>query len=285
LSLREYLELALKVSRPRFWFYLLGPFTVGCIWGADRYLDLLNPAFFVYFLYFLFPANVLLYGVNDLYDYETDLLNPKKDAREYRVKESEREKLLRLLLFVLALSLALVPLQASNGERIAFLGFLFLGVSYSAPPLRFKSRLLLDSASNFLYALPGVFAYYQVAGVFPPAPVLLAAFAHTFAMHLFSAVPDVPFDASTGVRTTAVLLGERASLLLCFASWSVLAYIALSVGQGNPMSFLPLIYPIIVGGVIALNKPGTSVYWFYPYINVGLGGLLFLAKAVVTPWS
>jgi len=285
LSLREHLSLAYRVSRPRFWFYLLGPFTVGCIWGADRYLDLLNPAFFIYFIYFLFPANILLYGVNDLYDYETDLLNPKKDEREYRVKQGERDMLRRLILAVLALSLVLVPLQGSNGERLIFLGFLSLSVFYSAPPLRFKARPLLDSSSNYLYALPGVFAYYQVAGALPPTPVLAAAFAHTFAMHLFSAVPDVVFDASTGVRTTAVFIGERMALMLCLASWSALAFIALSLGQGSPLSFLPLVYPLLVAGVLALNRPVASVYWFYPIINVGLGGLLFLMKAAVTPWS
>ena len=255
MSLREHLSLAYRVSRPRFWFYLLGPFTVGCIWGADRYLDLLNPAFFVHFLYFMFPANVLLYGVNDLYDYETDLLNPKKDEREYRIKQGERDMLRRILVAVLALSLALVPLQGGNGERLIFLGFLFLSVFYSAPPLRFKAVPHLDSASNFLYALPGVFAYYHTAGALPPSPILVAAFAHTFAMHLFSAVPDVVFDESTGVRTTAVLLGERAALMLCLVSWTVLALIALTLGHGDPLSLLPLLYPLITAGVLVLKRP------------------------------
>lgn len=285
MSLREHLSLAYRVSRPRFWFYLLGPFTVGSIWGANGYLGLLNPAFFVYFFYFLFPANVLLYGVNDLYDYETDMLNPKKDEREYRVKQGERVMLRRNLIAVLALSMALVLFQGSSGERLIFVGFLFLSVFYSAPPPRFKARLLLDSASNYLYALPGVFAYYQVVGALPPTPVLVAAFAHAFAMHLFSAVPDIVFDASTGVRTTAVFLGEKLTLVLCLASWSTLAFIALSLGQGNPLSFLPLVYPLLVAGVLAFNRPVMSVYWFYPIINVGLGCLLFLMKAAVTPWS
>jgi 4-hydroxybenzoate polyprenyltransferase len=104
-------------------------------------------------------------------------------------------------------------------------------------------------------------------------------------MHLLSAVPDVVFDASTGVRTTAVFIGEKMALMLCMASWSALALIVLSLGQGNPLSFLPLVYPLIVTGVVVLNRPVLSVYWFYPIINIGLGGLLFLMKAAVTPWS
>ena len=85
MKIQEYLQLGFKVSRLRFWFYLTGPYTVGCIYGASSYLDLLKPWFFLYFFYFLILANVFLYGVNDYWDYDTDILNPKKEDKEYRV--------------------------------------------------------------------------------------------------------------------------------------------------------------------------------------------------------
>ena len=281
---REYLGLAYRVSRPRFWFYLLGPYTVGCIWGAERYLDLLNPWFFVYFFFFMFPANVLLYGVNDLWDHETDELNPKKEGREHRVTPREREMLGRLVWAVVVLGLLLTVFQ-SGGERLIFLGFLFLSYFYSAEPIRFKQRPLLDSASNMLYALPGVFSYYWVSGTLPPNPVLAAAFMHAFSMHLFSAVPDIAYDTETGIKTTAVALGRRASLALCLVLWSGLAALTLQLGSGNPLSLLPLTYPLITAVLLVQDKAVDSVYWFYPYINTSFGGLLFLSKAVITPWG
>jgi 4-hydroxybenzoate polyprenyltransferase len=281
---RKYLGLAFRVSRPRFWFYLLGPYTVGCIWGAERYLDLLNPWFFVYFVFFMFPANVLLYGVNDLWDHETDELNPKKEGREHRVNPEERETLRRLVWAVVGLGLLLTVFQ-SGGERLIFLGFLFLSYFYSAEPIRFKQRPLLDSASNILYALPGVFAYFWVSGTLPPTTVLAAAFMHSFSMHLFSAIPDIAYDTGTGIRTTAVVLGRRASLALCLILWSGLAALTIQLGSGSPLSLLPLTYPLVTAAILIQDKAVDSVYWFFPYINTSFGGLLFLSTAVVTPWG
>jgi len=282
---REYLGLAYRVSRPRFWFYLLGPYTVGCIWGADGYLDLLKPWFFAYFLFFMFPANVLLYGVNDLWDQDTDELNPKKEGKEHRVKPVEREALRRLVWAAGGLGLLLTVFQRGMVERMILLGFILLSYYYSAEPIRFKQRPFVDSASNILYALPGVFSYYLTSGTLPPTPVLVAAFMHTFSMHLFSAVPDIAYDTETGIRTTAVVLGRRLSLALCLVLWSGLAAYTLQLGSGNPLSLLPLTYPLMTVALIVLDKAVDSVYWSYPYINVGFGCLLFLSKAVVTPWG
>jgi len=282
---REYLGLAYRVSRPRFWFYLLGPYTVGCIWGADGYLDLLKPWFFAYFLFFMFPANVLLYGVNDLWDQDTDELNPKKEGKEHRVKPGERGALRRLVWAAGGLGLLLTVFQRGMVERMILLGFILLSYYYSAEPIRFKQRPFVDSASNILYALPGVFSYYLTSGTLPPTPVLVAAFMHTFSMHLFSAVPDIAYDTETGIRTTAVVLGRRLSLALCLVLWSGLAAYTLQLGSGNPLSLLPLTYPLMTVALIVLDKAVDSVYWSYPYINVGFGCLLFLSKAVVTPWG
>lgn len=284
-SAREYVRLAYRVSRPRFWFYLAGPFTVGCIWGADRFLDLATPEFFLYLFYFLFPANILLYGVNDYWDRETDLLNPKKKAKEYLVGDGDRARLKRLLKAILIFSVVLLFFQKNVGERLIFGSFLFLSYFYSARPLRFKAVPFLDFSSNVLYALPGVFAYYQVKGLPPPGLVVVAAFLHTSAMHLFSAIPDIEWDRSAGLVTTAVLIGERASMLLCLGLWSGFSAIVFTVGNGSPMALLTLVYPAIVLTLLIRRGRALSTYWFYPHINTGLGGLLFLIGAAQTPFA
>lgn len=279
------LDLAYSVSRFRFWFYLTGPFTVGCIYGASRYIDLLNLRFFVYLFYFLVPANVFLYGVNDYWDMETDLLNPKKDEKEHRVVFEEKKRLAKILQAVALFSLLLVSFMQSMGERLIFIFFMFLSHQYSAKPLRFKECPILDSASNVLYILPGVFAYYWVTGQLPPGVILLAGFLHTYAMHLFSAIPDIEYDKETGITTTAVLLGRKVSLILCFFAWSGLSVITIIVGGVSPFRFLPLVYPLMVLNLLVRDQNVESVYWYYPYINIGLGGLMFLLEAVKTPWG
>lgn len=284
MKIPDYLKLGFQVSRFRFWFYLTGPYTVGCIYGATRYLDLLKPWFFLYFFYFLIPANVFLYGVNDYWDHDTDLLNPKKEEKEYKVKNIERKSLANINIMILGLSALLVLLQDDIVQRLITLLFVTLSYFYSAKPLRFKNKPFLDSSSNVLYILPGVFSYYVASGVLPPTLVLVAGFLHTFAMHLFSAIPDIQFDKDSGITTTAVLLGRKTSLVLCFFLWTGLAAITLSI-SGSVFGYLTLIYPLMTVYLLTTKKKVESVYWFYPYINVGLGGLMFTLKALVTPWA
>ena len=273
--LREYASLAYNVSRPRFWFYVAGPFTVGCIWGAQRATALLTPEFFAYLFYFLLPANVFLYGVNDYWDHDTDRLNPKKGGKEHLLDPSERSTLKVFLIAMTVTSLALMVFQ-SWSQRLVFGMFLFLSYFYSAKPLRFKATPFFDSSSNFFYALPGVFGYLLFTGELPPTIIMLAALLHSTAMHLFSAIPDIEWDKSVNLITTAVKIGERGSTLICLSLWTVFSVTVIMVGGFSPLSFLPIIYPSLVALVIIRGLEVSDVYWFYPYINTGLGGLLFL---------
>ena len=77
-----------------------------------------------------------------------------------------------------------------------------------------------------LYVMPGILAYYMASGGLPSLWLVVAGFLHIAAMHLFSAIPDMDCDSKAGITTTAVLLGERPSLLLCLAFWSGLAALA-----------------------------------------------------------
>jgi lycopene elongase/hydratase (dihydrobisanhydrobacterioruberin-forming) len=99
------LSRVLRISRPRFWIYELGPFMIGILGGLLTYVLMvqggastyaiaeigLGPvtsvaeifrnhwvSIMIFAVYFLISANIRIYGINDIYDYETDKLNPKK---------------------------------------------------------------------------------------------------------------------------------------------------------------------------------------------------------------
>ena len=268
-SARDRIGRLLTLSRPRFWLYLAGPVLVGLVFGARSVGALLAPAPVVLFLYFLLPANVFLYGVNDVFDRDVDAHNPKKEGREARYR-GERDVLVAVAASVLLGVALLAALPVAAWPWLA--GFLFLGAGYSAPPLRFKTTPLLDSLSNGLYVLPGAAAYVALAGEQPPLLSVLGGWLWTMAMHTFSAVPDVEPDRAAGIRTTATVLGERRTYAYCACCWlaAALCFGLLS----PPLGALLLVYPLSVLVVARSDVDAGRAYWWYPALNGVVGTLL-----------
>ena len=278
---RDQLAYLLTMSRPRFWLYLAGPVLVGLAYGASTVGDFVSPVALVLFAYFLVPANVYLYGVNDIFDAPADEENPKKagtagdggllggDAPEVRWTGDRLELWVVLAcgLVGLALLAALPPAAA-----VWIVGFLVLGTAYSAPPARLKTRPPLDSVSNGLYVLPGAAAYVALAGTQPPLLVVLGAWLWTMAMHTFSAVPDIEPDRRAGLETTATVLGERAALAYCGGCWLLAAGL---FGVLDPRAgLLLLVYPVLVVAIAASEVSVDRAYWWYPAVNTVVGTIL-----------
>ncbi|MDO8056059.1 MAG: UbiA family prenyltransferase, partial [Candidatus Hermodarchaeota archaeon] len=150
----NFVRLAFRISRPRFWLYLGGTYLIGYMIGITTIFELLNPFFALNLFFFLFPANVFLYGVNDYYDEDTDIFNPKKDDKEYRVTAKDRRTLIALILVSFLYGLLLLIIHPDNIARLLFGIFLLLSFLYSAKPIRFKARPFIDFMSNFLYVMP-----------------------------------------------------------------------------------------------------------------------------------
>ncbi len=271
------IKYAFKVSRFRFWIYTGGTFVIGYSLAAETVSDFYVFEYYIYLFYFFFLANVFIYGVNDLFDLSTDKENPKKEEKEHKLVEDKIKDLKSILYVTTALSLILLIFQGNWMERIVFSSFLFLSYFYSARPLRFKSKPVVDFFSNMLYIMPGIFAYILASSKFPPLLIVLAGFFHISAMHIFSAVPDIRYDKKAGIKTTPVVIGKKPSLVLCFGFWSMLASITVYLSGFHPLSFIILIYPIIPLLVLIYDEAKIErVYWFLPYVNTSLGGLLFV---------
>ncbi|MFC7071221.1 prenyltransferase [Halobaculum lipolyticum] len=273
------LRYLLKLSRPRFWLYLAGPVVVGVAFGAGTVSELFAPANVVLFAYFLVPANLFLYGVNDVFDRDADERNPKKDAKEVRYDGGP----LVPAVVVGALLLGLGTFAITPTAAWPFLaGFFVLGAEYSAPPFRFKTTPLLDSLSNGLYVLPGAAAFALVAGAVPPAAALVGAWLWAMGMHTFSAIPDIEPDREAGIRTTATVLGERRTYAYCAACWlaSAAAFALVDVRIG----LLLLAYPVVVFAIVRSGVAVDRAYWWYPAINTVVGTVLTMgALARIVP--
>ena len=273
----------LRISRPRFWVYEAGTYLVGLAaahmagvpWGA-----LANPVVVTFFLYFLFPANLLIYGINDIFDYETDKLNPKKVAYEALVAPAEHRA---LWLWVLATTLpfvallAFVPLKASLAIDV----FFFCAVFYSALPLRAKTKPGLDSLlSAGHYVATGVFAFLLAgAPTLGPWPII-AGLCWAMAMHAFSAVPDIEADAASGCPTIATKLGARYTVYLCLVLYILAAALG-SLYLGYTALLFGVFYAALM--VAALTQPSRALfrlYTYFPTVNFLVGMAMWFAIAL-----
>lgn len=275
----RFLALALlfvRASRWRFWLYLAGPFLLGYSAGITSLSSLQLPVFWVLLLLFLLPANLFLYGLNDLCDRDTDRLNPRKGTAELGLRQSEEQAVLTGVAVSALVLTAILFWLPSPLVRWLMLAFVALSIAYSAPPLRLKGHPVLDSASNILYAVPGFVGYGIASGKPAPWEAVIGAGLWTAAMHLYSAIPDIESDQRAGLATSATALGLHRALVACAVLWAGAAGVITALRILWPWCLLAWCYPAAT--LVLLGHPGRDVsraYWCFPWVNAGFGMLAF----------
>jgi 4-hydroxybenzoate polyprenyltransferase len=239
----------LAASRPFSWINTAYPFAAGYLLATEGRVDL---TFVIGTLFFLIPYNLLMYGVNDVFDYASDLQNPRKGGIEGALADPAVARVVhRRILWASALSVLpfLVYLLAvgSVAAGLTLLLVVFLVVAYSAPVLRFKERPVLDSATSamhfvgpLLYALVLVGADLGSRSVWP---VLVAFVLWGMASHAFGAVQDVRADREGGIGSVATVLGAHATVVLATVAYVLAAAVLLVLPwPGWLAAVLPLVY-------------------------------------------
>jgi 4-hydroxybenzoate polyprenyltransferase len=196
----------LAASRPFSWINTAYPFAAGYLLATEGRVDL---TFVIGTLFFLIPYNLLMYGVNDVFDYASDLRNPRKGGIEGGlVDPSAARAVHRRILWASALSvlpfLVYLLVVGSLAANLTLVLVVFLVVAYSAPVLRFKERPVLDSATSAMHFVgPLLYALVLVGadlGARTTWPVLVAFVLWGMASHAFGAVQDVCADREGGSR-------------------------------------------------------------------------------------
>ena len=207
----------LLISRPVLWVNTIGTTAIAMWLTGDLWRWDVVPLL----LWATLPFNLLIYGVNDIFDQETDALNSRKGGLEgARIAAPESGRILTAVVltnvpFVVYFLFALPP-----AAIVWIFAYIVIFVQYSAPPLRFKARSYLDALSNAAYAFPLVF----VPLAFEETPIWAAAIglmAWSVAKHTFDAVQDIDEDRTAGIVTTAVRLGPPRVVVWSAVWWSV----------------------------------------------------------------
>ncbi|MFC4553735.1 prenyltransferase [Georgenia faecalis] len=238
-------------SRPLSWVNTAYPFGAAYLL-TTRHVDV---TFVVGVLFFLIPYNLLMYGINDVFDYESDRLNPRKGGVEGALLDRRWHR--QVLLASIALPVPFVVYLLVVGSPLSWLvlaGSLFAVVAYSAPRLRFKERPGLDSlTSSTHFVSPALYGLVLAgADLTPQVWVVLAAFFHWgAASQAFGAVQDIVADRQAGIRSIATALGARYTVRL-----AMLGYVHAGI--------LMLLTPWRIAAVLVL--PYLLILW--PYRSV-----------------
>jgi 4-hydroxybenzoate polyprenyltransferase len=202
----SYLVFLLQVSRPGLWsttalFYLMPLGHADILHSGKLWLGL----FFV-----LFPLGLLLYGVNDIVDAETDALNPRKGTFMFGSRGA-REQLAALKWQIAAAQIPFVAVfYFFVGPRIFwwYAILLLAVVLYNAPGIALKGRPPFDALIQASYLL--VFVLSSWLNKVPQLPWQTFLFGAMFALHshIFGEVMDIEPDQLSGRQTTARLVGR-----------------------------------------------------------------------------
>ena len=242
----------LAASRPFSWINTAYPFAAGYLVATGGRVDL---ALVVGTLYFLVPYNLLMYGVNDVFDYASDLRNPRKGGIEGALADPATARVThrRILRACVATNVPFLVALLLLGDPLAgaVLALVVFGVvAYSAPRLRFKERPFLDSftsamhfAGPLLYALVLVDADLSARAVWP---VLVGFVLWGMASHAFGAVQDVRADREGGIASVATAIGAHATVLAAAAAY---------VGAAVVLAVLP--WPGVLAALLPLPYAGN----------------------------
>lgn len=292
----------IKISRPRFWIYLLGPLLIGRVGGLSHlqstwgmpYMTMLGmyltPIMWFFALlaldYFTFSANLWVYGINDLADGDTDALNEKKNWYESAVDQSRVSELQRKILLFngiegLLLLWVVVYVQLfvfSDIYRwtgaLALVLFWLSSYFYSSLPIRAKAHPIVDGVFNVLYILPSVIGRHMAWNSIDWFSWVAfgAAWLWAMAMHAYSAIPDIEPDAQAWLTTTAVLFGKTGTLVYCVWLRFVACMTAYKV-IGMYAIIMWIVYLSLV--FVTMLVDTMRIYKRFPIINWVLGFGLF----------
>ena len=274
-------------SRPLSWVNTAFPFAAA-YFLTTREIDL---AFVLGTLYFLIPYNLAMYGINDVFDYESDLRNPRKGGVEGALLDPAVHRVT-----LIAAVVTNVPFLIVLGNLGSLLSTIVLGVSvfaviaYSAPKLRFKERPFLDSLTSATHFVsPAVYGLVLAGAVIGPQlwAVLAAFFLWGVASHAFGAVQDVLADRQAGIASVATVIGARSTVRVAVAAYVAGGVLLLFSAWPGPLASV-LVLPYAISCAIywritdAAAESANAGWKRFLFLNFATG---FLVTMLLIWWA
>jgi lycopene cyclase domain-containing protein len=231
------------IARPISWPNTAYPFAAAYLVAGGQ----LDITFWLGVVYFLAPYNLLMYGVNDVFDYESDIKNPRKGGIEgMREQKSFHPTILRAAVITNLPFIIYFLTVGSWVSRLIFVLLIFFVLAYSVAFLRFKEKAVLDSITSSIHFVgPMIFGLSLTHFDITAWPYITAFFLWGMASHVFGAVQDIIPDRQGNLDSSATLFGARWTVRYAVMLYAVAAIIMFTQGfQGIFIGLAGLLYVI-----------------------------------------
>ena len=216
--LTDEIAFVVKAARPGFWLTAIWFYLVPV--GGRNVLN--QAEFWLGLFYVSFPLGVLIYGWNDVVDFEVDRFNPRKGTYLFGARGTA-ERLARLpwRIALVQVPFAILFTLLLGPKALAWFAVLIVVTAmYNCQPFAFKGRPGFDLLNQAGYLL--VFVLASWLNHVSQVPWFTFLFGTMFAMHshLFGQIMDLGPDRTAGRRTLAGVLRARP------AKWLLIGFLA-----------------------------------------------------------
>lgn len=198
-----------------------------------------------------FPLQLFSNGINDIYDYETDIFNDRKKIwfMGAIVEKNQQELVLRAS-FLAAIFVMVVSIFTFNIYNFLYilLGLIICYI-YSAPPVRLKNRPILGLLTYPIGFIGLIGVGYSFSNPIPPTFLLVASLS-TISFACITFVLDHEADKRSDLLTISTKYSKRIAL---FISLTILLLILLSNIFGSMVNNLLIFY--IFGHLMTILYP------------------------------
>lgn len=241
----ESLKKLFFISRPISWINTAYPFAAAYLVSGG----VIGPLFIIAVIYFLVPYNLLMYGINDVFDYESDIRNPRKGGIEGMREQRAFHPTIVFVSIALNIPFVIILIVLGNlAGAIGLLVLLFFVIAYSMKWLRFKERPIVDSVTSSLHFVgPAIYALLLLGFSTDAWPYIIALFLWGMASHAFGAIQDIIPDRKGKISSIATVFGARVTTYIVLTLYAAAACIV--IYQPLPFAligFAGLIYVINV---------------------------------------
>jgi 4-hydroxybenzoate polyprenyltransferase len=216
--------------------------------------------YFVPFLGFsisVFCAISFTFSINNYYDTNSDKNNPRRRSRNALALGSvSKQSIIIINLIFLVIPIIACLLLVNIPLIILCLLILFMGWAYSAPPLRLKSRPIIDIVWHFfgfffLVLWGSLFANQMKYTIFLVA-ISLGIFSCIF--QIYNHILDYDWDRTSGTTTFAVWAGHNTTqTMLTIVTW-IHIIVIIPVILIYSVHFISTIVIVLAGVVVGIYK-------------------------------